>query len=147
MTARRTVATLALGTGMSLLYTVPAAAVPDNYVRNCKHTAGGVPLRIQLSVQFAGERTDNIKKVAVRVTDAEETGAFADGSAQLKFAQVEVLGPDDKTSFIRTYKNSPISVKLTPTGNGRDVAKVTVTANWQLPKKRTASVTCFYLDG
>lgn len=150
MSLRRCVLVLAPALAASALAVVPAAAdeaASDTYTRACRHEIVGTVLHIRLTVQFAGPNSDDIKKISVRATDNDESGMFKNPAVELTSALVKVNGPDDQTTTLnKSYKASPFSTNVGPRSNGKDAARVTTIVTWNLPKKRKASMTCFYVN-
>lgn len=154
MSARRSWPAHALGAllvGGTLAVALPGAAAPaesaDRYTRDCTYQIDGVPLRVQLLVQFAGERSDDVTRVSVRASDATERGTFRNPTAQITDVRIKVVGPRQKSTLDRIGTTSPFAVSLNPARDGRDAVSVTTDVRWNLTKKRTATVSCFYLDG
>ena len=154
MIARRSILVapaLAASVLASLLAAGPGAATEeasDRYTRDCRHELNGVPVRIQLTVQFASTGSNDIKKVSVRASDDREKGAFKNASAQFTSGLVKINGPDDQaTTLNKSFKSSPYSTNVGPRSNGKNAARVTTIVTWDMPKKRKASMSCFYVDG
>ena len=147
MTARRSILVLAPTLAASLSVALPADAASDSYTRACRYEVDGIPLYVRLTVQFAAENSNDIKKITVRASDDGENGMFRNASVQLTSGLVKVNGPDDQeTTLNKSYKASPYSTNVGPRSNGKDAARVTTIVTWNLPKKRKASMTCFYVD-
>lgn len=148
MTARRCILVLAPAVAASLLSAVPAAAADDRYTRDCRHEVDGTELRVSLTVQFNAARSNDIKKITVRSSNTKEKGAFKNATAQLTSGLVKINGPDDQTTTLnKSFTSSPYSTNVGPRSNGKNAARVTTIVTWNLPKKRKASLTCFYVDG
>lgn len=128
--------------------TLPASAAPtDFYERTCTHEVGGIPLRVNLVVQFADAKSDDVKRVSVRSTDKAERDEFRNAGAQLTEVTVRVVGKPGSTEVNQRGKGSPYAVDVDPAGTGADAFSVTTVTSWKLPKKQTAEVTCLYLNG
>lgn len=141
----------ALLVGGTLAVALPGAASPaespDRYTRDCTHEVDGVPLRVQLVVQFADARSDDVARVSVRASDDGERGTFRNPTARITDVRIKVVGPRRESTLDRIGTTSPFAVSLNPARDGRDALSVTTTVRWDLTKKRTATVSCFYLDG
>ncbi|MGQ0467392.1 MAG: hypothetical protein ACT4QG_19010 [Sporichthyaceae bacterium] len=132
----------------SLSLALPAAAAPkDFYERTCTHEVGGVPLRVNLVVQFNEANSADITRVSVRSTDKGESGEFKSASAQLTGVSIRVVGKPGSAEVNKRGKTSPYAADLDPTGTGKDAFSVTTVVSWKLPKKQTGEITCLYLNG
>lgn len=132
----------------SLTLALAASAAPsDFYERTCTHKVGGIPLRVNLVVQFDKANSDDITRVSVRATDKAETDEFQSAAAQLTEISIRVVGKPGTTEVNKRGKASPYAADLDPTGTGQDAFSVTTVTTWKLPKKQTAEVTCLYLNG
>ncbi|MGQ0843099.1 MAG: hypothetical protein ACT4QF_03080 [Sporichthyaceae bacterium] len=136
---------LALTVAAAVLPATSAAAAEDRYERDCTHTAGGVPLKVRLTVKFAEAKSDTITRVSVRASDAKETGGYLNRAATVSGVQIFVKGKPGR-KLDRTKKSAPYSVAV-PERIGKDAFSATATVYWKLTKKRTAEVKCFYLNG
>lgn len=148
MTARRSALLLVPTLAAALMAAVPAEAAGSSYTRDCRHEAGGVTLRVRLTVHFAAPNSNDIKKISIRATDARESGAFRNAAVRITSGLVKINGPDDqRTTLNKSFRSSPYSTNVGPRSNGKDAARVTTIVTWDLPKKHKASMTCFYVDG
>lgn len=132
----------------SLAVALPAsAATPEFYERTCTHEVGGIPLKVNLVVQFDKANSDDVMRVSVRATDKAEQAEFKNAAAQLTGISIRVIGKPGTTEVDKRGKVSPYAADVDPAGTGQDAFSVTAFTAWKLPKKQTAEVTCLYHSG
>ena len=111
-----------------------AAAGGSTWVNRCAAKVAGRTLAVKVTSHFTSEVSNDLTRVTVRATDADETGRFHNAAVQVTRLRIVVL-PKSGPRIARSGTSSPQSLKLDPTSHrsGRDalgaMAKVTFTVN------------------
>ncbi|MGQ0631634.1 MAG: hypothetical protein ACT4P1_11360 [Sporichthyaceae bacterium] len=107
---------------------------------------GGKSVRVNLAITFTGPQSNDVSRVKVRATDDGESGSFRNTSVNVTKIRLTVFAENQGTTVDRTRRTAPYSVSLSPSGNGKDVVRVSSTISFRTTAGRAGSLTCFFFD-
>ncbi|MGQ0629578.1 MAG: hypothetical protein ACT4P1_00935 [Sporichthyaceae bacterium] len=126
----------------------PGVTADSRFTNICEKQVAGRILNVKVVSLFTAEASNDLRRVKVRATDADEKGDFRNADVEIKNLKIVVMPAKGKPYLTRSGTSSPSSIKLDPTSrsSGEEARASEARVTFLVNGKKSVRVVCADID-